>query len=388
MKAEAAFIQKVIQEAGPRRAGSQGESKGHDLLLTELSGFCDSIRKESFFAALTSKFISLKIFVSLHWIGLALFWVNPVYALILSAVNATLFFLHFISYRHVLDFLFPKIESWNTEGVIEPLEEVKSTLVFAGHMDSTAEFQWWYRFKNLGGKMTVGSGSLIMLLPVLYLLISVQSWLGLDWEMASIIGWGIFAVLSPITMVFFFLHGKIVVDGAIDNLSGIAVALQTAKQLAENRLKHTRIRMVGFGSEETGLRGSTVFAHAHEAALKKENAHLINIDTILSPEHLHIVKIEPSAQVSYSPELIEKMGHTFSQQGFPVQTAILPIGATDGVPFRRLKIPAVSIVGIPVDSLHPVYHTREDNFSKVDEDCLADLTTALVRFAREWDAQA
>jgi hypothetical protein len=33
--------------------------------------------------------------------------------------------------------------------------EVKSTLIFSGHIDSTHECTWWYRYKQYGAHVTI-----------------------------------------------------------------------------------------------------------------------------------------------------------------------------------------------------------------------------------------
>lgn len=50
-------------------------------------------------------------------------------------------------YRDVLTNFPGKLQtSSNVEATIEPTGEVKSTLIFSGHMDSTLEYRWWYKY--------------------------------------------------------------------------------------------------------------------------------------------------------------------------------------------------------------------------------------------------
>ena len=61
------------------------------------------------------------------------------------------------------------------------------------------------------------------------------------------------------------MHGDNPVHGACDNLSGVSIAFDMLKHFADpnekgkSTLKNTRIKFVSFGSEETGLTGSTQY---------------------------------------------------------------------------------------------------------------------------------
>ena len=122
--------------------------------------FCTSTREEPFTAALRAKFKALMPIVGAFWVSIALYWVSIPAALILGAIAAVVFLLHFVLYRQILDPLYAQIESRNIVGVLEPQQEAKRTLIFSGHMDSTKEFIWWYRLGHIGAVMMVVGGIL------------------------------------------------------------------------------------------------------------------------------------------------------------------------------------------------------------------------------------
>lgn len=383
------LIDEVIKKAGPRKAGSQAEHKAQGIIMEHLAAMGAKVEKEPFKAATTAKFQALKIFCLLFWTSLPLYWFALEWGFFISFINGIIFYFTFINYRNWLDFFWPKKESSNVIGTIEPLEEATSTLIFSGHIDSTPEFIWWYRFGNFGGRMTVISGFLFLAYPIFLWINVLLGFMGEDLGLPMHLTWGLFAVLSPCTLAFFFIHGKRVVEGAQDNLSGISTALQTFRELQDNGnsiLKNTRIKMISFGAEEGGLKGSTAYAKRHYDEIREENAFLVNLDGILEKDHFNIVRMEPSAMVKYHEPLIEALEQSFKEDEIPTNRAVLPIGATDAASFARRGLPAVTILALGLKGLHPTYHTRRDTIEHIDPECLQMAVNVLVRFAKEWDA--
>lgn len=381
------FIGRIIEKFGPRRAGSDSENKAQNYLFEELNQFCDKCENQVFYSALTAKFQSLRLFCLVYLTSYALFFYYPIISFFLALLNSVCFFLHFNSYRHILDFLFPKIKSSNVSGYIDPSSNLKQTIIFAGHMDSTPEFIWWYWFKNWGARAMIYAGVSFVVFPV-FILMSIY-FPELHFKSIFQIILGLFGLAIPLSVVFYFIHGKLVVPGAQDNLSGISVAFHTIKNLAHkypNGLKHTRIRMISFGSEETGLRGSNAYVKKNIEELIKENACLINLDGILDGNQIHIVKSEPMPWIQYDKHLIKSLSETFRNEKLSFKTGILPIGATDGASFARKKIPALTVIGLPLSGLHPTYHTRLDTIEWLNNDTLNKVTDVLVKFAENLDS--
>ncbi len=93
--------------------------------------------------------------------------------------------------------------------------------------------------------------------------------------------------INPLKLLSIMLNGALdepinftyLSEGAIDNASGVAVVLETAKSFAKLRRTHT-LRVLLTGSEEAGLRG----ARAHVARIPNEEWPLIdaviNVDSV------------------------------------------------------------------------------------------------------------
>ena len=382
-----AWIGGIIERFGGRPPGSAAEAAAQTWLAQEWSAWCDAVETQPFIAALEAKFHALKWFCRAFYLCLALYWVSLPAATLLAALNAILFLGHFVAYRDWLDPLYRRSPSLNVIGTLEPSEPAQHTILIAGHMDSVYEFQWWYRLGHWGAVLTVASGFLIGLQPVFYGL----AWgLRLSGTTAGHLLGALFVLLAPITVVYFSLHGPTLVDGAIDNLSGLAIADAVGRHFAQARaqgrgLRRTRLRLISFGSEEAGLKGSYAYARAHVAQLREERAVLVNVDSIKSAESLFIATSEPNLLVRYPPWLVARLSAAFQAVGVPVQTAAVTIGASDGASFARRGLPAVTIFGLNPKRLDPTYHTRLDTLANLDPAALTAVERALIQFIEAWD---
>lgn len=381
------WIGGIIKRFGGRPPGSAAEAAAQAWLAEQWGAWCDTVETQPFTAALDAKFHALKWFCLVFYVCLALYWLYLPAATLLGALNAVLFLGHFVAYRDWLDPLYRRSPSLNVIGTLEPSEPAQRTILIAGHMDSVHEFQWWYRLGHWGAVLTVVSGFLIGLQPLFYGLV----WgLRLSGTTAGHLLGVLFVLLAPITVVYFSLHGPTLVDGAIDNLSGVAIADAVGRHCAQARaqgrgLRRTRLRLISFGSEEAGLKGSYAYARAYARQLGAEGAVLINVDSIRSAESLFIATSEPNLLVRYPPWLVACLTAAFQAAGVPVRTAAVTIGASDGASFARRGLPAVTIFGLNPKRLDPTYHTRLDTLANLDPAALTAVERALIRFVEAWD---
>ncbi len=375
------FIKEVISKFGGRYFGSEQEKNAQLYTKSIFEKYCNKTELTPFNSALEAHFQSLKLFCVVYVFTLIIFLFSIPVATVLSVVNTILFLGHFVTYRHWLDFLFADKTSYNVIGDVEPMETALSTIIIAGHMDSVKEFKWWYKLKQTGAVLSVIAG---LLFPLLSIFMVAAFFVNTEWVHYA---WWFFILTSPILIVYFNMHGDQVVDGASDNLTGVAMAVEMAKVFSENRLKNTRIRCISFGAEEAGLRGSWAYAKVNRAQLISEKAFLINLDSIKELKHLTIVTRETDTLVNFSQVHIEKLEHSFRAMKVPVIKLPLNIGATDASAFRRMDLPALSIIGLDSKKLDPIYHTRLDNMDNLDGVAMEALKKVLVHFITNWDNQ-
>jgi len=386
------FIQNIIQKHGGRLPGSDAEQKAQDDFQQELKRFCHRVERHPFTAPMHSMLGSLRIFCWGFYISMILYLFFPILSFFVASINGILFIGHFYTYRFWLDFIFTQQPSSNVIGTIEPKKDVRSTLILAAHMDSAYEFSFWYYLKTIGMFLTLLSGSLIVLTPLLFGFdIFLTSVMGKESSILQTITY-IFWILSPVTASMYWIHGKDAVDGAQDNLSGLAVALACGKELSpknnnneSNYLNHTRIKIISFGSEEAGLRGSSAYIRDHIQELKKENAVLLNLEGIMKKDELVIVTSELSTFSKYPKWLIERMEKAFMDCNQPVNKSVHIIGATDGSAFVMNGLPAITIIGQCIHKLHESYHTRLDTPEHIEEEALEKTRDILISFVKAWD---
>ncbi|HPN18305.1 MAG TPA: M20/M25/M40 family metallo-hydrolase [Chitinophagales bacterium] len=373
------FIQDIITRFGGRYFGSEQEKKAQYYTAEVMKKYCDKVDVEEFQSPLEAHFQALKIFCVLYVIVLVQIRIDIRIAAVLGILNTILFLGHFVTYRHWLDFLFPNKPSWNVIGDVEPMETATSTIIIAGHMDSVKEFKWWYRLKQTGAVLSVIAGIQISLLG-LYALLAVfitAAWFSYIW-------W-LFLLLTPVLIVFYDMHGKEVVDGASDNLSGVAVAVEMAKIFSVNKLKNTRVRVISFGSEEAALRGSFAYAKKHKQQLLDEKAFLFNLDSMKDLEHLTVVSSEINTLVFYKNEYLQLVENAFKATNTAYKKLPLGVGATDASAFHIHGLPAIAVIGMDSEHLDPTYHTRLDKIECLNPETMEAMKRVLVNFIETWD---
>jgi Zn-dependent M28 family amino/carboxypeptidase len=349
---------------------------------------------EKFIFSPFSLFESLKIFCAGYYLSLILYWVSVPAALILSLINSGVFFTHFLLFKNYLEKIFPKSESLNVIGVIEPQKEPITTIILSGHTDSVYEFYWWYKLKTFGMILSILGGVAITFLPLLYILIfflNIENNLETGWPLYV---WLLFMFLAPTTITLFSItRGRRPVDGAQDNLAGTAIAMAVGESLVKGKkrkksfLKHTRIKIISFGAEETGLNGSRAYVKKNLDSIIDEKSVLINIDGIIYPDQLHIISREYMTGARYNQELIRRVENSFIHCGLPSLIEPISIGATDAASFACEDIPALTIIGQSPKILDPSYHTRLDTAEYINPKALTRLRDVLIHFVKEWDRQ-
>jgi hypothetical protein len=375
------YIEDIISRFGGRYFGSEAEKNAQLYTAGILGKYCDKVDVEEFQSPLEAHFQSLKGFCLVYVVVLVLMKVDIRIAAALGIVNSILFLGHFVTYRHWLDFLFPQKTSYNVIGQIEPTGQVHHTLIVAGHIDSVKEFKWWYRLKQTGAVLTILAGFVIPLLGI-YALLGLfisANWYGY--------GWWVFAILTPILIVFFDMHGTRVVDGASDNLTGVAMAVEMAKVFSQQKLKHTRLRLISFGSEEAGLRGAWAYAKRHKEQLLKEKAFLFNLDTIKDTEHLTIGTGEVNTLVFYKAEHIKMVEDAFMAAQVPVKKLPLSVGASDASAFHIEGLPAICVIGMDSGKLDPAYHTRLDVIECINPEALQAMKKVMIQYINTLDTK-
>jgi len=119
-------------------------------------------------------------------------------------------------------------------------------------------------------------------------------------------------------------------DGAVDNATGVAVALETARALRDSGLRKT-YRILLTGSEESGLRGARAHAARLTAAEWERISFVINIDSVG-------VDFSPTAVLvnASDPRLVDEALRAAGRVRVPLTAGAMPAGADgDHTPFAK-----------------------------------------------------
>lgn len=391
------FIKKVCVEVGPGAPATPQEKARGEIVKNEMKTFCDKVEEEEFILAPDAFLGWFKLGCSLICVGyvlfhLSLFPIAPVWFAFGSMVIAFWLLLmlvfEFILYSEFIDFLYPRKKSSNIVGSIysdtlkkgSNVEEPKKIIIFSGHHDSAYEFRWLYMTK-FGYYI---AEAILLLAVISYFAFSVIWFAGLltGYEMVTVrnILWGMSVTVAPIGTIigFLFLGSKKNggdVPGAIDNLSGVAVSLTVGKILKENPNlipKDTEIRIISFGSEEAGVRGSKAYVKKHLKELKKKETYVINHDTLYCPE-ISIFINDRNATVKNDKEFVGLVEQAAINADVPFMLEAFKFGGggTDIIPFSENKIPGVCLYAMKVpEDMIKFYHQRYDNYDIVNKETL------------------
>lgn len=125
------------------------------------------------------------------------------------------------------------------------------------------------------------------------------------------------------------------VMGAHDNAAGTAVVLELARIFSHEKLNRT-LRLITFGSEELGLRGS--FNHSENAENIKNLRFYLNLD-------VHGILLGALKATVLGPEDLKSLlRFTAKELGIPLQTTSeLGRGGSDHMPLAFYGVPSVSL---------------------------------------------
>ena len=401
------FIEDVCNDIGPRESGTEKEILAGNKVESELNKFCDETHQESYISSPHAFLGGIRYGALIVFIAGVFFWVsllgdlsiinlNPIFdvlflilAVILIGVTISYFILEVMKYHETFDFLFPKRSSNNIIGTINPKNEVKNTVIFSAHHDSAFEFNTFYYLKRFG-QIIINIGYLgVAIIFVAILLKLIFFFLSIEQPILFLIFGIIFIFFIPIILVYIFFHSYKPVLGAFDNLSGVAVLLGIAKFLSENKNnneifpKYTRVHLISFAGEESGLRGAKRYVEAHYNELVSNQTTIVNMDSIAKKDFIVIHNKESGIGAKHDPLVFEPLLDIAENLNLNPKILALPFGATDGAVFSLKNIPAASIGGLNLkEELPPYYHTRNDTPAVIEKEALGQFVQICVEYLK------
>ena len=300
-----------------------------------------------------------------------------------------------MKYYEIFDFLFPKKESKNIIGSINPSSEIKKTIVFSAHHDSAYEFNTFYYLKRFGQTIiNIGYGGVVLIFFAIILKM-IFFILSREFLILFLLFGIIFIVFTPIIAIYVFFHSYHPVLGACDNLSGVAVVFGIGKFLFENKSnqnvypKGTKVRLISFAGEESGLRGAKRYVEAHLKELTESRTIVVNMDSIAKKDKIIIHDKELGIGAKHNQEVFEHLLKIANDLNIKAKLTPLPFGATDGAAFSKKRISAASIGGLNLkEELAPYYHTREDKPEVVEKEALGQVLRICLEYLKFIDGSS
>jgi Zn-dependent M28 family amino/carboxypeptidase len=209
---------------------------------------------------------------------------------------------------------------------------------------------------------------------------------------------------EPLIIVGAHLDSVVGTPGADDNASGVAVLLEIARLLVQERLR-PEVLFCAFNLEELNMIGSTAFARKLKAAGTKVDA-MISLEMVgysdaragsqkypvglsrLYPDHGDFIGVVGNWKSNtllskFSAAMREVAGLQVETLSVPGRGMILPaVRLSDHAPFWDLGYPALMVTDTSFYR-NPHYHGGTDTLETLDIDFMAKVGEGVARAVRE-----
>ena len=317
------------------------------------------------------KFRTPKTYISVVWwlfLGLAtgLICLNfsSILGLILTFVFVTMALLYFNWYASPITSLPPLVTSHNL--VIKNTSSAPKAkkLILMAHWD-TAPISLLYRPEMVGNfRKSLRISQILMLLAQF---IAISQFLLLNTFLllvANILAF--YFILQGITATIDFVRFGYS-NGASDNATGVAAAIETAKKLWSRNLQNIDIELVITGAQEVGMIGARAYMKTHYKEFTKET-YLINFDTLGSGDLKIITQTGSWSNIIYDNDLIKIAKETAAQTPDlkDIKTGAWHTADFDSVWFQRAGIPSLTLAALDKNGRMPNIHRPTDTLANVN----------------------
>ncbi|MBD3353708.1 MAG: M28 family peptidase, partial [Candidatus Lokiarchaeota archaeon] len=385
----------VIDNIGPRYAGSKEEALAAEDLNSRLSEFSDDIMNDKFevFPDLYPQGL-IKIAVIMAIFSSLFFTMTSPINLIAPlgyTLGLIVFFSSLFLMKEWFAFPFKKAKSTNVVGKIKPRinnESIngKKKIIIAGHLDSANEMNI-VKLGDLIGTVSIIGAVWIVISIILAILKSILVWLApsivlgqwfiFQFSYIDLI-WVITACAGiPLLLYLEYAYtGDEVVPGANDNLISIGIALALGKYFSqeENRLHNVELWVGGFGSEECGERGSCAFVKEYGPKGELDNALAVIPESCGAGSNLAILTRERMHLAHHNIELCNKVFEGYKKYkeeygdgALPCKVCELPYSASDAGRFSLKGYKATTILGYMGKLMKPInWHQTNDSYESLE----------------------
>jgi len=156
-------------------------------------------------------------------------------------------------------------------------------------------------------------------------------------------------------------------NGASDNATGVAAAIETAQRLWSKNLKNLDVELVLTGAEEAGMIGARAYFLNHAKEFTKDT-YLINFDTLGSGNLKVITQTGSWSNIVYDNKIIQSAKEIIAKDADlqHVTTGAWHTADFDSVWFQRAGMPCVTLAALDTDGRMPNIHRPTDTIENVD----------------------
>lgn len=400
------LVKKICDDVGPGLPGSPQEHARAKILQKEMETHLGtgSVTTETFTMAPKALLdwlpaggvlvlIAALLNISIGRFSALSPWVSSGLALVFSVVTMLTGVLEFVFYYEFVEPVRAKKESVNVIGTLRKpgTGDIKRLLILGGHHDSAMEMTW-LRFLGYGYYVAVFTVFVGFIAMTVFSIIQFSGLVAADPGLVrtGTLGFVFLAypILPSVVFALFFIRGTKgggIVPGAVDNLSGSALAVSLCRFLKANPSlipDETEVRFISFGSEEAGLRGARRYVARHLDELKRLDARLLNFETVAYPE-ITILTSDVNGFVKHSPEMVKAVDAAATRAGVPHTVKSFPFGGggTDAGPFSKAGLKALTILPFKIPGqMVNFYHQKWDAPDKLSIEPLHNV----LKLALEW----
>ncbi|MDR2046716.1 MAG: M28 family peptidase [Clostridiales bacterium] len=396
-KSVMAFIKK-FEKHGPRLPGSEEEGKAADALVREVkirTGL--DAKKEEFVIHPRSGVGAIPYLGIVSYTAAAFYFFSLIPAVdtafgIAAFALMTLMWIfaaaQVFRYQTWFDFLFKKSTSNNVIAEL-PARSGKHdfTIVYSGHIDTS--WNWNLAAYGNPAKMIPLTVTGIVCALAFWAVTGVKAIGGFSLsEYPLLVVIPIFLAVGIFPLAAFLSYKKEKASpGAMDNLSGLGIALETVgyyKDHPEKIPDNLRIVFAGMGSEEAGLRGSFAYVKAHfgkedDDMLIPGKTYVVNIDSVADKDFFEVVQGDIWQTSFFDKNMCDMAFEAMAEAGLNPKRIYNPIGGCDSTPFHKKGIETVTLAA-QNPTATDYYHTFRDKSERFGEGVLADGFEAVLRF--------
>jgi aminopeptidase YwaD len=385
------FTARIIDEGGPRLAGSEACKAAARALEVEAAAIGDRASIERFTVHPGAFLGFIRVLVVLYAVAAPLLAFVPWASAALAALAAAILVLQFFLYKELIDPFYPAREGVNVVAVLEPRLEAKRQLIVSGHHDSARIFNFYVdRPELFARRIDLGIGSVALLLIASIALAAAGAPASARIAAAALFVLG-FLLVAPLWR----FASDVGTPGAGDNLVASAAALEIIRELRARRdagkgLESTRVVFASFDAEEAGLRGARAFAAARRLEFASLPSFAYNMDCVYRKDKLTFLTTDLNGSVRLDAALA-KLGLSLAAAA-GAQARALPIafltGGTDAAELAKAGVRTASLMGMDWSGSvrESAYHTPADTVDAVESAAISAAIDIGVALALELDA--